>query len=101
MSSAGASARPKLGRARVPGDSKLEHFFRRDYEARQVFEFLHVTTLKELEVYAPEEIVARLTAPMLQTVDRIRKALSLSNRSLKNDEEYATRFLKTFMQSRK
>jgi len=91
-------AEPKLGRARVSGESKLEQIFLKDYEARQVFEFLNVATLKELEKYGPEEIAARLTAPMLQTVNRIRKALALNNRTLKDDKEFATQFLKTFAQ---
>jgi len=91
---------PKLGRARVSGDSKLEQIFLKDYEARQIFEFLNVATLKELEQYGPEEIAARLTAPMLQTVNRIRKALALNNRTLKNDDEFAAQFLKTFAQQR-
>jgi hypothetical protein len=98
--SVAASAKPKLGRARVSGDSKLEQMFLKDYEARQIFEFLNVATLKELEQYGPEEIAARLTAPMLQTVNRIRKALALNNRTLKDDEEFATKFLKTFAQQR-
>ena len=93
-------AEPKLGRARVSGESKLEQIFLKDYEARQVFEFLNVATLKELEKYGPEEIAARLTAPMLQTVNRIRKALALNNRTLKDDKEFATQFLKTFAQQR-
>jgi hypothetical protein len=98
--SVAASTEPKLGRARVSGDSKLEQIFLKDYEARQVFEFLNVATLKELEQYGPEEIAARLTGPMLQTVNRIRKALALNNRTLKDDEEFATKFLKTFSQQR-
>ena len=83
----------KLGRARITGDAKLDEFFKRDYEARQVFEFLRVHTLKELEQYGPQEIVERLTGPMVRTIDRIRKALALNNRSLKGDERYAVEFL--------
>ncbi|MHC4879411.1 MAG: hypothetical protein ACYTGL_23400 [Planctomycetota bacterium] len=88
-----AAAGAKLGRARITGDAKLDEFFKRDYEARQVFEFLRVHTVKELEQYAPDEIVERLTGPMLRTIDRIRKALALNNRSLKGDERYAIEFL--------
>ena len=95
------TAGPKLGRAKVPGEAKLDDFFRKDYEARQLFEFLRVQTLKELEEYSPDEIVARLTAPMLQTVNRIRKALALSNRALKDDKEFAVHFMKSFMQGRR
>ncbi len=83
----------KLGRARITGDAKLDEFFKRDYEARQVFEFLRVHTLKDLEQYGPQEIVERLTGPMVRTIDRIRKALALNNRSLKGDERYAVEFL--------
>ena len=83
----------KLDRARITGDAKLDEFFKRDYEARQVFEFLRVHTLKELEQYGPQEIVERLTGPMVRTIDRIRKALALNNRSLKGDERYAIEFL--------
>lgn len=83
----------KLGRARITGDAKLDEFFKRDYEARQVFEFLRVHTLKELEQYGPQEIFERLTGPMVRTIDRIRKALALNNRSLKGDERYAVEFL--------
>lgn len=95
------AASPKLGRAKVPGDAKLDDFFRKDYEARQLFEFLRVHTLKELEEHSPDEIVARLTAPMLNTVNRIRKALALSNRALKDDQEFAAHFMKTFMEQRR
>lgn len=88
-----AAAGAKLGRARITGDAKLDEFFKRDYEARQVFEFLRVHTLKELEEYGPQEIVELLTGPMVRTIDRIRKALALNNRSLKGDERYAIEFL--------
>ena len=50
-------------------------------------------TLKELEEYGPQEIVELLTGPMVRTIDRIRKALALNNRSLKGDERYAIEFL--------
>ncbi|MBI1311945.1 hypothetical protein GC176_11685 [bacterium] len=89
------SAGAKLGRARITGDAKLDEFFKRDYEARQVFEFLRVHTVKELEEFGPQEIVERLTGPMVRTIDRIRKALALNNRSLKGDERYAVDFLST------
>ena len=81
-----------LGRPRVPGGANLELFFKRDYEARQVFDFLRVTTVKELEEHGPDEIIEKLTAPMIQTVDRIRKALAMSNRCLAGDHRFAVRF---------
>lgn len=88
---------PKLGRARVTGDAKLDQFFKRDYEARQVFEFLRVHTVRELEEYAPGQIVELLTAPMVKTVDRIRKALALNNRSLRGDQKYAFEFIQSLI----
>lgn len=81
-----------LGRARVPGHSHLDDLFRKDVQAREVFEYLRVHTLKELEEHTPEEIIDRMTRPVVQTVDRIRKALALSNRCLKEDEEFALEF---------
>jgi len=76
----------------VTGDARLEQFFMKDYEARQVFDFLNVETVKELETYAPDEIVEKLTAPVVQAVERIRKALALNNRCLKNDKTFAVDF---------
>ena len=81
-----------LGRPHVAGDARLDQFFTRDYEARQVFDFLNVTTIRELEAYSPDEIIERLTAPVVQTVERIRKALAMNNRCLSNDREYAVQF---------
>lgn len=81
-----------LGRARVSGTAELDQYFLKDYEARQVFTFLGVKTLKELEGFAPQEIIDRLTAPMLQTVNRIRKALALQNRCLSGDQKFAVEF---------
>ncbi len=83
-----------LGRARVPGTADLDQMFRNDYEARQVFEFLRVKTVKELEEHAPDQIIADLTAPMVQTVERIRKALAVNNRFLAGDQTYAVQFVK-------
>lgn len=90
-----ATPRPKradLGRARVSGTAELDQYFLKDYEARQVFVFLGVKTLKELEGFSPQEIIERLTAPMVQTVNRIRKALALQNRCLANDQQFALQF---------
>jgi hypothetical protein len=88
----GKGAASPLGRARVAGDEELDLFFAKDYEARQVFAFLGVTTLKELEEHKPQEIIERLTAPMVQTVNRIRKALALNNRCLAGDQKFAVEF---------
>ena len=62
-----------LGRARIAGDARLDQFFQKDYQAREIFEFLGVHTLKELEAFGPDEIIERLTGPLVQTVQRIRK----------------------------
>ena len=81
-----------LGRPGVTLDSKLDELFLKDYEVRQVFEFLNVSTLRELEVYGPDEIVEKLTAPMVQAVGRIRKVLALKKRCLKGDTKFAEKF---------
>ena len=81
-----------LGRPRVTGDARLDQFFKKDYEARQVFDFLKVQTVRELESHPPEEIVELLTAPMVQTVNRIRKALAMNNRCLSGDKKFAKEF---------
>lgn len=83
-----------LGRARVSGTAELDQHFLKDYEARQVFAFLGVKTLKELESHSPQEIVERLTAPMVQTVNRIRKSLAMQNRCLAGDQKFAVEFKK-------
>ena len=83
-----------LGRARVSGTAELDQHFLKDYEARQVFAFLGVKTLKELESHTPHEIIERLTAPMVQTVNRIRKSLAMQNRCLEGDQKFAVEFKK-------
>lgn len=100
--SAGKSSRrgPSLGRARVPADARLDVMFQKDYQAREVFEFLQVTTVRELEEHAPDEIIERMTRPLSQTVDRIRKSLALANRCLVGDERFAAEFLDECKQSR-
>lgn len=87
------TARPMpLGRPKVTLDSKLDELFLKDYEVRQVFEFLDVSTLRELEEHKPDEIVEKLTEPMVQAVGRIRKVLALQKRCLKGDEKFAKDF---------
>ncbi|MEZ6145613.1 MAG: hypothetical protein R3B91_09415 [Planctomycetaceae bacterium] len=83
-----------LGRPRVPGTADLDRMFRNDYEARQVFEFLKVKTVKELEEHSPEIIIHELTAPLMRTVERIRKALAVNNRFLAGDQKFAVEFIK-------
>lgn len=81
-----------LGRPRLPADAKLDLVFQKDYQAREIFAFLGVSTLRELEEFGPDEIIGRLTAPVVETVQRIRKALALNNRCLKNDRRFAREF---------
>lgn len=78
-----------LGRPKVVGDEKLYLLFKDDYHARQIFEFLRVETVKELEQFTPQEIVDRLSAPLVITVQRIRRFLATQNRALAGDQEFA------------
>ena len=82
-----------FGRVRVPVDARLDLVFQKDYQAREVFDFLKVQTIRELEQFGPAEILDRLTGPMQQTVLRIRKTLALANRHLARDEKFAKDFL--------
>ncbi len=84
-----ATAEESLGRPKVTADEKLYWLFHDDFHARQVFEFLRVETVRELEEYSPQEIVRRLTQPVRDTVEKIRKALASKNRHLKGDLEFA------------
>jgi hypothetical protein len=83
-----------FGRVRVPVDARLDLVFQKDYQAREVFDFLKVQTIRELEQFNPAEILDRLTGPMQQTVLRIRKTLALANRHLARDEKFAKDFLR-------
>ncbi len=83
------TAAPKLGRPKITGDEKLYMLFKDDYHARQIFEFLRVSTVRELEVHTPADIVKQLSKPIRQTVDRIRQALAQRNRCLSGDEDFA------------
>lgn len=85
-----------LGRGRIPGTSKVDQLFHKDFQARELCEFLRVETLKDLEEFTPDEIVERMTRPFVQTVNRIRKMLALNNRSLKDDQDFAREFQKSF-----
>ena len=78
-----------LGRPAVTGDEPLYLLFREDYHARQIFEFLRVETVKELEQHTPQEIIKRLSQPITQTVERIRSTLAHKNRCLAGDEQFA------------
>ena len=82
----------KLGRAKVTGNEKLFLLFKDDYHARQIFDFLRVQTVRELEQLTPEQIVERLSAPIRHTVTRIRCKLAIVNRHLQDDQEFAVQF---------
>jgi hypothetical protein len=78
-----------LGRPKVTGEEKLYMLFKEDFHARQIFTFLGVDTVRELEQFSPKEIVKRLSKPIKHTVDRIRLKLAEKNRHLLDDEEFA------------
>ena len=78
-----------LGRPKVTGEEKLFLLFKGDYHARQIFDFLDVETVKELEQFSAEEITKLLSRPIRTTVNGIRQALAEKNRHLAGDEEYA------------
>jgi hypothetical protein len=78
-----------LGRPTVTAEEKLFMLFHDDYEARQVFEFLRAETVADLEQHTPQDIFHRLSRPIRETVDRIRKKLADRNRCLSGDEPFA------------
>src|SRR5438093_4700496 len=81
-----------LGRPLVTQEEKLYMLFQHDYHARQIFEFLRVETVKELEQFSPQQIVRRVSKPVFDTVDRIRQKLAEMKRSLRDDAEFAAEF---------
>ena len=87
-----AGARPKkkpvLPRPTITGEEKLFLLFKDDYHARQIFDFLRVETVRELEQFAPDEIVERLSRPIVESVERIRQRLAEKNRYLSGDEGF-------------
>lgn len=83
---------PTLGRPLVTQEEKLYMLFHDDYQARQVFEFLRVVTVKELEAFSPQQIVHLMSKPLRMTVDRIRQRLAQYKRALKDDEAFAAEF---------
>lgn len=88
-----------LGRPLVTQEEKLYMLFHEDYLARQVFEFLRVETVKELEQFSQQQIIHMMTKPLRTTVDRIRQRLAQFKRSLKDDEQFAAEFRKQSEQS--
>lgn len=82
----------KMGRSRIPTDAPLAVVFQSDMDAQEAFAFLGIHTIRELEVFGPDELVMRLTSPAKQTVGRIRKILAMNNRCLQEDEGFALEF---------
>ncbi len=78
-----------LGRPAVTAEEDLYMLFKDDYHARQIFEFLRVGTVGELEQFSPQEIVKRLSRPVVESVDRIRRGLAEKSRCLSGDIEFA------------
>lgn len=89
LSNSTVDAAPSLGRPKVTGEEDLELFFKDEYHARQIFKFLNVHTLKELERYSASEILRRVTNPIKEAVETIRRYLAHHNRCLYGDETYA------------
>lgn len=83
-----------LGRPLVTQEEKLYMLFHDDYQARQVFEFLRVDTVKELEQFSQQQIVHMMSKPLRLTVERIRQRLAQYKRSLKDDEQFAADYLR-------
>ena len=83
-----------LGRPLVTQEEKLYMLFHDDYHSRQVFEFLRVQTVKELEEYSPQQIIHLLSKPIRTTVDLIRQRLAKYKRSLRDDEPFAAEYAK-------
>lgn len=80
--------KPRLPRPTITGEEKLFLLFKEDYHARQIFDFLRVETVHDLEQFTPDEIFRRLTRPMSESVERIRRRLADKNRYLSGDEAY-------------
>ena len=87
------AAEISLGRPLVTQEEKLYMLFKDDFHARQIFEFLRVQTVKELEQYSPSQIVRILSKPLTTTVERIRLRLAEMKRSLREDEDFAAEYL--------
>jgi hypothetical protein len=86
-----SARQPALGRPTVTAGEKLFLLFHDDYHARQIFEFLRVETVADLEQFSAPEIIHRLSRPIRETVDRIRTKLADRNRCLAGDEDFAAK----------
>lgn len=67
--------------------------FKEDSHARQIFAFLRVETVQELEQHSSNEIVKLLSQPIRESVNRIRKTPADKNRDLADDVEFAQQHL--------
>ena len=81
-----------MGRSRIPVDAPLSVVFQNVLDAQEAFNLLGILTVRELELFDPDELVMRLTSPAKQTVGRIRKILAMNNRCLLNDEAFALEY---------
>lgn len=81
-----------LGRPLITQEEKLYMLFHDDYHSRQVFEFLRVQTVCDLEQFTPQQIIHLLSKPIRTTVDRIRQRLAKYKRSLRDDEQFAVEY---------
>jgi hypothetical protein len=86
---------PSLGRPLVRIEEKLYLLFKEDYEARQIFEFLRVETVGDLEKFSAQQIIQILSTPVRRTVERIRERLAENKRSLRDDASFAREYLST------
>ncbi|MCI0360476.1 MAG: hypothetical protein L0211_18520 [Planctomycetaceae bacterium] len=83
-----------IGRVLVSQEEKLYMLFKEDYHARQIFEFLRVETVKDLEQFSPQQIVKLLSQPIQATVLRIRRKLAEKNRHLADDAGFVVEYKK-------
>jgi hypothetical protein len=88
-----ARRKAPLPRPKISAEEKLYLLFREDYPARQIFDFLRAETVGDLEQHRAEAIIARLTAPIHDSVERIRRKLAEYNRYLAGDEGYVRKKL--------
>jgi hypothetical protein len=83
-----ARKRVSLPRPKITSEELLFLLFKDDYHARQIFDFLRVKTVGELEQFSPREIVERLSRPVTESVERIRQKLAEKNRYLAGDVDF-------------
>lgn len=97
VSVANKAEKPKgpvtLGPPKVVGEELLDLVFKDDFYARQIFVFLGVRTVNELEQFQPGQIYEKATGPIRESIERIRERLALLNRALAGDQEFAVKYL--------